>query len=420
MIRRECNPLLLRAPFFPRPEELLMNTGSHRVWLSCFALLLASAPAGKADDPKKQPIPEVPVSQPLVRELTDQEQFTGRTEAARSVEIRARVAGFLDKATFKEGADVNKGELLFEVDPRPYQAELAKAQANLALSEARLKQAEADYARAKTLDSNKVISQGELDKVAAQVPEAKAAVTVAKANLDLASLNLSFTKVTAPISGRISRRNLDPGNLVKADETVLATIVTLDPIYVYFDVDERTALRLRKAQRDGQLKAKDGVGLPVDIGLADEEVFIRGGKVDWMDAQLNPKVGALRMRAIFTNADGVLFPGMFARVHLTTREPYKALLVPVSAVGFDKDQPFLVFVNAKNVIERRRVELGRQVDWRQENLIVVTAGLKEGDWVVLDGKNKLKLGTLVKPKKVPLTEEKPDKGPPSGPTRKKP
>jgi membrane fusion protein, multidrug efflux system len=279
----------------------------------CGALLLTQSAVGVPADG----VWEV---QPVVRQETNFETFTGRLSPVNSVELRARVSGYLDKVNFTDGSDVKKGDVLFEIDPRPYQAELDRANAALVLSEARLKRAETDLARAKALLGRGAVSQEEFDKVKADVDEAKAALMVAKATREVYALNLSWTKVTAPIDGRISRRLLDAGNLVKTDETTLARIITTDPINVTFDMDERTFLKLRTAMADGKLKAKSLADLPVAIGLANEKDFPHKAKIDFVDSQLDATTGAIHVRAVLPNTDGRLMPGLFARVRLTTSD----------------------------------------------------------------------------------------------------
>jgi RND family efflux transporter MFP subunit len=380
-----------------RPQELLMKTRLlHQVSL-CF--VLAGGATCLAADPASAP-PEVPVSQPLVREVTDYEDYTGRTEAASQVELRARVSGYLDKILFKDGADVKKGDLLLQIDPRPYQAELEKAEARLALSEAQLKRAEVDFKRATALMARQAITREEFEKFAADRAVAELEVRAVKAACDVAKLNLAFTKVTAPIDGRISRRFLDAGNVVKADETALGTLVSLDPMYVYFNVDERTALRMRRAAREG--KAKEAAGVQVAMGLADEKGFPHRGKVDLADNRVDPKTGTLRMRAVLPNSDGPLVPGLFVRVRLTTGEPHKVLLVPDGGVERIGRGENLLIVSAKNVVQLRDVETGLGYD----GLVVIKTGVEAGDWVVLDRSEKLRPGMTVKPRKVAMPEEK--------------
>jgi membrane fusion protein, multidrug efflux system len=367
-----------------------MNPRQLCLWISLSVLALASGPAGSDDKPAAPP-PEVEVVQPESREVSDHEDFTGRTEASAAVVIAARVSGYLDRVLFKDGAPVKKGDLLFEIDPRPYKAELDKAAAALALSETRLRKAEAAARRARALFDRKAISQEEYDLTVADLQEARARVALARASHEVARLNLSFTRVVAPISGRISRRLLDPGNLVKADETGLATLVCTGPMYVYFDIDERTALRLRRVMSKGK-----GQGPRVAVALADEKGFPRRAAVDYVGNRLDPKAGTLRLRATLPNADGLLLPGLFVRARLTTGEPYKALLVPGRAVGRNGEQAFVLVVNRKDEVEVRKVRLGS----RQGNLAVVKEGLTATDWVVLRGPQGLRAGMTVRPKKV--------------------
>ena len=385
---RENSPPLSRRPFHSRPQEPFMNA---RVWLPYLAPILAAAAACTAAEP---PAPEVPVVRPVVREVTDAEVFTGRTEASAAVELRARVTGYLDKVLFKDGDDVKQGDVLFEIDPRPYRAEREKAQAVTALAEARLKQADDAGKRAAALLASKAISQEDLDKAVADRAEAEAALAVARAGLAAAKLALDFSKVAAPFDGRVGRRLVDPGGLVKADDTVLAVLSARDLMCVAFDVDERTALRQRRAVREGKPGAKGEAELPVAMGLADEEGFPHPGKVDFIDNRVDPDKGTLRMRAVFANADGLLVPGLSARVRLAIGGPYKALLVPAEAVGFKDGQWFVLVVGEKDVVEWRTVVEGP----RQDGSWTVKEGLRENDRVVVGGPKGLRPGTTVRPR----------------------
>jgi RND family efflux transporter MFP subunit len=251
-------------------------------------------------------------SRPREGKGADAADFTGRVEAVQSVELRARVTGYLTKVAFKEGSKVEKGQLLFEIDPRPYQAAAEQARAGLTLTEATLKLREADLARARRLVEQKGMSREEFDERAAAFERAKASLVAAKAALDAARINLDFTMVRAPISGRIGRAFLTPGNLVRADETRLASLAATDPAYVYFDVDEKTFLRLRQ-QLAGREK---GARVPLHMGLAGEKDFPHEGVLDMVGNTVDPKTGALRFRGVFPNKDGTLVPGMFARVRM--------------------------------------------------------------------------------------------------------
>jgi multidrug efflux pump subunit AcrA (membrane-fusion protein) len=315
------------------------------------------------------PLPQVEVVQPASREVSDYEVFTGRTEASATVQLRARVTGYLTRVHFKNGAEVKRGDVLFEIDSRPYKAELDKAEAALTLAEARLKKADA-----------------------AGREEARARVRVARAARELARLNLAFTRVTAPLSGRMGRP-LDAGNVAKADETTLATLTSSKPIYAYFDIDERTALRLRREGLSGKLEAA--------VGLADEKGFPRQAVVDFLNGRVDPKTGTLRLRAALPNADGLLLPGLFVRVRLTTGKPRKALLVPERALKKHRKTSFVFVVNAKDQLEVREVRLGL----RHADQVVVKEGLGAAERVVLTGPHGLRAGMTVKPRKAPSADE---------------
>ena len=372
-----------------------MNVRSIWLPLACASLVLAGREIF-ADDPAGTPV--VKVVKPVSREVTDAESFTGRIEAKTSVELRPRVTGYLNKIPFKDGAGVKKGDLLFEIDPRPYQAEADKAQAGLTLAQSQLKKADAEYDRAKALSDKGALSKEELEKAAAGRVEAGARQTAAKANLESARLNVGFTKVTAPISGRIGPHRLDVGSLVKADGTSLATLVSEGPIYVYFEMDERTLLRLRKG---GQLKAGKGPAIPVTAGVGDEKDYPHKGQIDLVPNEVDSAKGTVRARAVLANNDGVLTPGLFAQVRLPIGEPYKALLVPERAIGSDQGKKFLYVVNEKNLLETRPVTLGP----REGELVVVKEGLKDTDRVVVSELVKLKAGMAVKPREEPIEKK---------------
>src|SRR5262249_4814579 len=279
----------------------VMRYPSIRTWglmLSVASLALSGCSRTPGEDASSTPTP-VSVSYPVVREVTDYADFTGRIAAVDSVQVRARVWGYLDKVNFKEGALVKKGDVLFEIDPRTYRATLDNAQGNLASTEAKLKRLNADFARAEELKRNKAISQEEYDKIAGDRGEATASVLALKAAVEQAKLDLDFTKVTAPISGRISRKLVTEGNLIAAGQTggtVLTNIVSVDPVYVCFDVDERTVQQVRKLIAEGKAKSARDVKIPLRLGLATDEGFPYEGTADFVDNQVNPKTGTLRVR----------------------------------------------------------------------------------------------------------------------------
>lgn len=346
------------------------------------------------------PPPEVLVSLPVTRQVTDYVDFPGRIEAVNSVEVRARVTGYLEKVNFKEGADVHQGDVLFEIDPRPYQADCDRAEANLVQAQAHLSRLETDYQRAVELLPGRRISREEFDRIAGDRREASAAVGVAKANRDLSNLNLSFTKVRAPITGRISRRYIDPGNLVKADDTALTVIVSLDPIYAYFDADERTTLRLQRLVRAQKIKWSPEAGLPVQLGLADEEGFSKQGTINFADNRVDADTGTWRLRAIFANADFSLSPGLFIRMRAPVGEPYRATLIAEQALSTDQGQKLVYVVNDQKMVEYRRVKVGALHD----GLRVISENLTPTEPVVVSGLQRIRPGIEVSPKlvKMPL------------------
>jgi RND family efflux transporter MFP subunit len=400
--------------------------------LNCAALAGCGQPQAP---PPEQQAPEVDVSKVEAGLVTDYEDFPGRAEAIYSIVVRARATGYLDKVNFTEGADVEQGEVLFEIDPRTYQAQLNSAEANLVQAQAHLDRLEADYRRAVNIFPKGGISREEFDKIAGDRAEAGAAVGVAKANRDLAELNLRFTKVKAPISGRISRRELDPGNMVKADDTPLTTLVSLDPVHATFDLDERTTLHLKELIRSGKIQWSTdrhlrmncltapllilaacaeylwherglvahawptGAGLPVYIGLSDEKGFPHRGTINFADNRVDPETGTWRLRGRFANPNLILTPGLFVRVRLPLGKPYQATLVAEQALANDQGQKVVYVVGEGDRIEFRHVKLGRL---NEKGLRVITEGLKPGERVVVTGLQRVREKQPVKPNMVPM------------------
>ncbi|HEX4792248.1 MAG TPA: efflux RND transporter periplasmic adaptor subunit, partial [Humisphaera sp.] len=303
------------------------------------------------------------MSLPIERTVTDYADFTGRTEAVKSVEIRARVDGYLVSMPFKEGADVKAGDLLFEIDPRPYQATYDQAVAQLALAEARMKQANADYARANSLARTPgAISQQEIDRFAALQGEAVAQEQAARASAESARLNLEFTKVTSPIDGTVSRYYVTEGNLVQSGAmgggTLLTKVVSIKPMYVTFNVDEQTLLHARELIREGKAKSARDTEISVWLGLSNEDGFPHHGIINFVDNQVDPRTGTLMVRGVFPNEERVLSPGLMARVRVPIGEPHPALLITDRAVESDQGQKILYIVNEKNEVVSRPVKLG--------------------------------------------------------------
>lgn len=368
------------------------------------ALGLGVAAAGCSQSPAgaaamKLPPATVIVSRPVVQEVTDHVDYTGRTEAAETVEIRARVTGFLDAVQFEAGGEVSKGDPLYQIDPRQYDADLDAARAALSGALAEQDRATTDFDRVSELKKRGNVSQEEYDRFSAQKKEADARVQSAQAKVTRAELDVSFTKIAAPISGRISRTLVDQGNLVNADSTKLTTLVSVDPMFAYFDVDERTILSLAQRVREGSLKSPDEITVVILMGLATEEGYPHEGTMDFIDNRVDPNTGTIRVRGVFHNprpdkGDRVLSPGLFARIRVPLGKPHEALLVNDRAVGTDQGQKFVYVVNDKNEVVARPVKLGAHHD----GLRVIADGVQPADSIIIDGLQRVRPGSVVDPK----------------------
>lgn len=375
-----------------------MGTRSPFPRVAAIVLLgLALAPAAcnkNAAPPPAAAPPEVIVDKPITREVGDYEDFNGRTEAIDSVIVRARVSGYLDKILFKNGADVVQGAPLAEIDPRLFAASLEQSKASVAQAKAHADRLEKDYRRATELAVRNAISREELEKVQGDRAEALAAVAKADAEEKLASIQFGYTKIYAPLSGRLGHRLVDPGNLVRADDTSLVTIVSLDPLYAEFDVDERTLLRIRRLIQEGKMSSARNSEVDVQIGLADEEGFSRTGVIRFVDNRVNPTTGTLKVRATMSNANLLLSPGLFVRVRMQTGAPKKSLLIPEEALGSDQGQKMVYVVNDKNEAVYRRVKVGPQ----SQDLRVIEEGLTADELVIVKGLQRVRAGAKVTPK----------------------
>jgi multidrug efflux system membrane fusion protein len=374
-------------------------------------------------------IPAVPVSYPVQREVTDYVDFTGRTDSVASVDVRARVTGYLISRPFKDGADVKKGDLLFEIDPAPYQAQLNQAVSQVELNEASLKLMRTTYDRDKVIEARSpgAVSKQQLDQDRAAVDEAAARVKAAKASTEVYKLNVGFTRIYSPIDGQISRSYMTPGNLVIQDQTLLTTIVSMDPAFVYFDLDEPTLIRLRKLVNEGKLKRLRDGSMPVIMGLQGEEGFPHKGTINFVNNQVNPTTGSITMRGEFPNPkppDGeqLLSPGMFVRIRLPIGQPYSTLLVIDRAIGSDQGLKYVYVVDADNKVQYRRVKTGAL---QPDGLRVITEGLKEDDWVVVGALPQIRARMEVRPDRTSMpTLIAPSAGggagPPPDPSKKTP
>ncbi|HET6777994.1 MAG TPA: efflux RND transporter periplasmic adaptor subunit [Gemmatimonadales bacterium] len=359
--------------------------------LSLAALTLAG---GKEPPPPPQ-LQAVTVAPVLQREVSEWDEFTGRLEAVDAVEIRPRVSGYITRVAFDEGKEVKKGEVLFEIDPRPYQAELARAEAELERARSAASLAASEVARAGKLVDAQAISREEYEGRTSAEAQGGATVRAAEAAVRTARLNLDWTRVRAPISGRVSNAMVTPGNLVEAGPpaaTLLTTVVSLDPMYVYFDSDEQTYLRYAGRARGHGGNWRD-TRLPVYLGLANEEGFPHEGRLDFVDNQVDPNTGTIRTRAVFSNRSRALTPGLFARVKLVGTQKTKALLVRDAAIGTDQDRKFVLVVGPGDTLAYRPIVPGRLND----GLRIVNSGLQAGDRVVVNGLMRVRPGMQVAP-----------------------
>jgi RND family efflux transporter MFP subunit len=414
------------------------RTGATAPWF--FLLLLGLCAGCQKESPQvAERMPVVPISHPVERPVTDYVDFTGRTDAVQSVNVVARVTGYLVQMPFEEGADVKKGELLFQIDPQPYEAQVRLGEAQVASYEAQLQLAKQNYERAQGLFKNKGIMQQEFDQYKAALDQALAQFNASQANLDIYRLNLQYTRVTSPIDGQVSRYFLTLGNLINQDQTLLTTVVSLDPIYAYFDVDQRNLLRIRRAINEGKLRprradastrsefpreklqAAQGLlgptstaavlpslvtalwqaatpmpvrphQIPVLLGMPGDNKYPYEGFINFSNNQLNPNTGSIAVRGVFANPkppNGVrLFsPGMFVRIRLPIGPPHPALLVIDQAIQSDQGQKYVYVVNADNKTEYRQVVTGAL---EEDGLRVISSGLKAVDWVVVGALQQLR------------------------------
>jgi RND family efflux transporter MFP subunit len=355
----------------------------------------------KAGGPPAPAPPEVSVAPVIEKRVKDWDEFTGRLQAVETVEIRPRVTGYIDKVAFTEGSLVKRGALLFVIDPRPYQAEYDHAAADVKRFKTALELGRIELARVQRLRDSGAVSEEELDERKSTVAQAEANVAGAQAALEAASLNLNFTRVTSPIDGRVSRAEVTRGNLVTGGSnggTLLSSVVSMDPIYLYFDADEQSYLRYSQLAHDGKRPSSHDAGNPVQVGLANEAGFPHSGTVDFIDNQLNPQTGTIRARAVLQNKDGQFTPGLFARVQLLASGEYAAILIEDRAVNTDQSQKYVLLLGADNKIEYRKVALGRVID----GLRVVREGLKPGDVIVVNGAQRVHPGVTVTPQRVAM------------------
>ncbi len=361
---------------------------------------LAGCGAGNTTGQNSEP-PEVDVAPVLAEAVTVRETFTGRLEAPESVQLRPRVTGYIQEVAFAEGELVEAGDLLFQIDPRPYEARVRAARAEVFQARSQKDLAEKEALRAGRLLQNRAISQEEYDQRQAALANARARVDAAEAALDTAELDLEYTRVTAPVSGRAGRAQITKGNLARADQTLLTTVVSIDPLHVYFDSNESAALSSQPLLNGGK------GGTTLRIGLSGDEGFPRRGVLDYIGNRLDADTGTLQYRAVLDNPEGRLRPGQFARVEMPVTRLEQAILVRRQAVLTNQDRRYVFLVDKDNTVARRQVRTGREVN----DLLVIREGLSPGDRVVVSGTQKIfGAGMQVKPQQVAMRERESSAG----------
>lgn len=365
--------------------------------LALMALSVLAA-CGRAPDTALAPqAPKVSVAQVLEQPVNEWDEFTGRLEAPETVLVRPRVSGQIDQVAFTEGALVKKGDLLFQIDPRPFQAEVNRLEAQLQQARANAANSENEASRGERLRSANAISAELADSRNSAALAARAGVAAIQAQLDLARLNLSFTRVTSPISGRVGRAEITAGNLVSADSSLLTRVVSTDKVYAYFDADERAFLKYSQLTRSGSV----GTAAPVYMGLSNEDGNTHLGQLNFLDNQVNPQTGTIRGRAVFDNRNGEYTPGLYARLKLVGSGVYDAVLIKDEAVGTDLGKKFVLVMDKDNKATYRTVELGPKL----EGLRIVRSGLAKGDRIVVNGLQRVRPGSTVDPQAVSMASE---------------
>lgn len=365
-----------------------MRLGAALLLMACAAPVLSPAVAQNA------PPPAVTVAKPLMKDVVEVDDFIGRFEAVDQIDIRARVSGYVDKIHFTDGAIVKAGDLLFTIDQRPYQTALDEAEASLESARARLDFATADFERAKNLRPTGYIALQNFDERAQTLATAKADVSRAMSTLSRMQLDIQFTEIRAPISGRMSRRYVSIGNLVTANDTILTNIVSVDPIYFNFDVDERSYLEYQKVTAGALNVSREDRLNEVLVATSDETEPTHKGRIDFTDNRLDNASGTLRARAVLDNKDLSLKPGQFGRISILASDKYQGVLVPEEALGTDQDSRVVFIVGPDNVVGQRKVRVGP----RRDGYRIIREGLKGDELIVVNGLAKVRPGTKIEPK----------------------
>jgi membrane fusion protein, multidrug efflux system len=379
-----------------------MRRSGIRRCSSILPLLTAFIVAGCNQQPPPQamPPPVVTVGKPVVKEIVEWDYYTAQTQAVDNVSIRPRVSGYIDNIAFRAGSVVDQGKLLFVIDPRPYQAALDQAQGQLRQAQAQQKLNDANLARAEDLFQRHVIAKQDYDNSVAQKNGSDAQVIAAQAAVESAQLNLGFTQITAPIRGQISRELVTLGNLVTSDQTELTTLVSIDPIYAYFNVDERAVMRYREARRTVNTTDVEQAKIPVDLQLEGETGFPHTGVIDFVNNTFDPSTGTLQVRGLFPNPTGFIIAGSFGTVRIAGTPKHEAVLVADRSIGTDQDQRYLIVVQPDGTAKYQRVIPGPLVD----GLRVIREGLKGDELVVIEGVSKIRPNSKVTPQQVDMAQ----------------
>jgi RND family efflux transporter MFP subunit len=378
-------------------------------------LLWVLAGCDRTSPPPAPPPPAATVSRPLVREVIEWDEYTGRLEPVESVEVRARVSGLIESAPFREGASVKKGDMLFIIDVRPFRAELNARVAEVGKAEAQLLQATSDFKRIQEAVKTSAVSERDLDTARAAMDRAKAELAAARAAQEAAQLNVDWCYVIAPIDGRISNKRVTEGNLINGgagQATLLTTVVSLDPIYCYVTVDEASVLKYAELARQGKRVSARYEKIPTFMAVASEVGFPHEGVVDFVDNRIDPGTGTVKGRGVYRNPDGFLQPGMFARVRIPGSGRYSALLIPDEAIGADQNRRFAMVVNGDNVAEMHPVKLGALFG----ELRAIESGITKDDRVIVKGLQRARPGAKVNPTEQPIPESALQRTAPGSPT----
>jgi len=389
------------------PSFSLMRGGRDIVLLCALATLVASCGEGQKQGGAPPP-PAVTVAKPAMRTVSDFDEYVGRFAAIDSVEVRARVSGYLEGVHFKDGQIVKQGDLLFTIDKRPFQNTLDQARANLAQAKSNLAYTEADYTRGQQLVRDKTITDQTFEQRAQAYRNAQASVSNNEAAVRQAELDIEFTELRAPVNGRIGDRRVSPGNLVtggtSGNTTLLAAIVSTDPIYFEFTFDEASFLRYERMSKTGKDVASRSAGVQVALKLIDEQDFAHDGHMDFVDNVIDRSTGTIRGRAVFANPNNIFTPGMFARVRVPASPPNEALLVPDAAIGTEQIRKYLLVVDADDTVRQKYVTLGQVTS---DGLRVIKEGLRPDDRVVISGLMQARAGMKVRPQEQGATPAMP-------------